>query len=215
MALARALVIEPDVLALDEPLGALDKKLRGDLQVELRNLHQTLKKTTLFVTHDQEEALALADRIAVMRQGSIQQIGYPREIYESPQNVFVADFIGNTNFFHGNVSANEGNKIVVDVEDLKIEALSTDYAVGKKVCLAIRPEKISLTRDKPSRQNYFPGQITNIIYLGSSTHYHLELAGRKRLIIFNQNSEYENSYRIGEKVFASWKSEHTLVLPDR
>ncbi len=213
VALARALVIEPDVLALDEPLGALDKKLREDLQVELKNLHQTLKTTTIFVTHDQEEALGLADRIAVMNQGCIQQRGSPREIYESPQSQFVADFIGTTNFFHGKMVFIEANRIVVESDDLKLEAPARNSRPGDEVFLAIRPEKIVLTRHETTDRNCFLAQIVNIIYLGSDTHYYLELPKGKRIVVFDQNGEYEKSYSLGEKVFASWKTEYTLVLP--
>ena len=180
VALARALVIEPDVLALDEPLGALDKKLREDLQVELKNLHQTLKTTTVFVTHDQEEALGLADRIAVMNQGCIQQSGSPRETYESPQSQFVADFIGTTNFFHGKVVFIEANRMVVDSDDLKLEAPARNGRPGEEVFLTIRPEKIVLTRHETTSRNCFPAQIVNIIYLGSDTHYYLELTKREK-----------------------------------
>jgi putative spermidine/putrescine transport system ATP-binding protein len=194
-------------------LGALDKKLREDLQVELKHLHQTLKTTTIFVTHDQEEALGLADRIAVMNQGTIQQIGSPREIYESPQNQFVADFIGTTNFFHGRVVSTEANRIVVESDDLKLEALAGNGSPGREVFLAIRPEKIVLTRLEATHRNCFPGRIVNIIYLGSDTHYYLELSGGKRIVVFDQNSEYEKSYSLGERVFVSWKTEYTLVLP--
>lgn len=213
VALARALVIEPDVLALDEPLGALDKKLREDLQVELRNLHQTLRTTTIFVTHDQEEALGLADRIVVMHQGCIQQIGSPREIYESPRNQFVADFIGTTNFFLTKVVSIEEYRTVVESNGLRFEALARDGRIGDEVFLAIRPEKVVLTRHETADPNCFTAKIINIIYLGSDTHYYLELSNGKRIVVFDQNSEYEKPYSLGDKIFVSWKTEYTLVLP--
>jgi ABC-type Fe3+/spermidine/putrescine transport system ATPase subunit len=220
IALARALVIEPDVLALDEPLGSLDKKLREELQVELRNLHQTLRTTTLFVTHDQEEALAMADRVAVMNQGRIQQIGSPREIYEFPRSGFVADFIGTTNFFHGKVISRKADLFLAECEGLRIEALAVgaDIEIGKEVSLAVRPEKIILSHQKTENLNCFGAQIINIIYLGSETHYYLEMVrekqlGEKKLVIFDQNAESQISFAVGEEVFVSWKTQHTSVLP--
>ncbi len=215
VALARALVIEPDVLALDEPLGALDKKLREDLQVELKNLHQTLKTTTIFVTHDQEEALGLADRVAVMHQGRLQQLGSPREIYESPQNQFVADFIGTTNFFRGRVESAAGeDQIIVGSDGLRLTAIAGTSHPGDQVSLAVRPEKIALTRHVTQNSNCFPARLRSVIYLGSNTHYYVELPNGKRLAVFDQNSEYQNSYSSGEEVFVSWKPEYFLVLPN-
>jgi spermidine/putrescine transport system ATP-binding protein len=180
VALARALVNRPAVVLLDEPLGALDLKLRKEMQIELSNLHQDLGLTFIMVTHDQEEALCLSNRIAVMNQGKIEQIGTPSGIYEHPQTSFVADFIGDTNLFSGEVAAVEptyikiltktGLSIVVNRgEDTPTELL-------QPVVVSIRPEKIQLSLYQPNLTiNYFEGRLINIMYLGTHINYVIQL----------------------------------------
>ncbi|MFW6357917.1 MAG: ABC transporter ATP-binding protein [Chroococcales cyanobacterium] len=177
VALARALVNRPAVVLLDEPLGALDLKLRKEMQVELTRLHQELGLTFVMVTHDQEEALSLSDKIAVMRSGKIEQVGTPTEIYERPRTAFVADFIGDTNLFEGHVEAtdvssykvetNTGLKVIVGSHS-KSDPTLTHY---QKVKVSVRPEKVRLSFEPlGDTRNCFEGRLKHMMYLG--THYH-------------------------------------------
>ncbi len=178
VALARALVNEPEVLLLDEPLSALDLKLRQELRVELMNLQERLGITFIFVTHDQEEALVMSDRVAVMNKGRIEQLGPTEEIYELPRTAFVAKFIGDTNLIPAvaleprRVETSLG-AFVLDEED----ALTP----GQKVLLSIRPEKIRLFREKPSLPNVFQARVDDIIYTGSENQYILWANGQRLL----------------------------------
>lgn len=162
IALARALVNEPTVLLLDEPLGALDLKLRKEVQLELKQLQSQLGITFIYVTHDQEEALTMSDRIAVMQDGVIQQMGEPREIYESPANRFVADFIGETNFLNGRLSqATPNYRLTVAENEISVQPPKTAVSLNQAVMLAIRPEKISL---------YPTGTVADLQAQGATTH---------------------------------------------
>jgi len=181
VALARALVNRPAVLLLDEPLGALDLKLRKEMQVELSNLHQDLGLTFIMVTHDQEEAMSLSDRIAVMNHGRIEQVGTPSEIYEHPQTSFVADFIGDTNLFSGEIAAVEPNYIkILTKTGLSIivnRSESTPSELLQTVVVSVRPEKIQLSLYQPSlTTNCFAGRLVNIMYLGTHVNYIMELS---------------------------------------
>jgi len=193
VALARALVNRPAVLLLDEPLGALDLKLRKDLQVELSNLHKDLGLTFVMVTHDQEEALSLSDRIAVMNQGKIEQIGTPSQIYEQPLTPFVADFIGDTNLFKGEVKSDTPSTLeVMTRSGLTIaiaRSLSTPNILSSTVVVSVRPEKIQLSLYTPNvEQNCFAGRLTNIMYLGTHVHYVVELESGDRLTVLQPNT---------------------------
>ncbi|MBW4576195.1 MAG: ABC transporter ATP-binding protein [Aphanothece sp. CMT-3BRIN-NPC111] len=207
VALARALVNRPAVILLDEPLGALDLKLRKEMQVELSNLHQNLGWTFVLVTHDQEEALSLSDRIAVMRAGKIEQIGTPTEIYERPRTAFVADFIGDTNLFQGRIESSDVSSLqIVSSTGLKIvvqplpppsnapkkeELLLSDAANVKQqeVVVSVRPEKIKLSLDAPSVPvNCFEGRLKHVMYLGTHIHYVVELMTGDRLMVRQPNS---------------------------
>ncbi|NER27406.1 MAG: ABC transporter ATP-binding protein, partial [Symploca sp. SIO1C4] len=181
VALARALVNFPAVLLLDEPLGALDFKLRKEMQLELSNLHQELGVTFIMVTHDQEEALSLSDRIAVMRSGKIEQVGTPKEIYEYPRTPFVADFIGETNVLKGRMEAGNSSTFHLQTTTgLKIAVqpkfpLETSSNSGD-ILISIRPEKIRLSLSPPtSKVNCFEGRLKHIMYLGANVQYVVEL----------------------------------------
>ena len=170
VALARALAIEPDVLLLDEPLGSLDKKLREAMQLELKTLQRTLGVTTLFVTHDQEEALAMADRIAVMSIGRIEQTGSPAEVYEAPRTRFVSDFIGVSNFFPGRVVDTDG----VDARFRTAAGVDLDLGAGRRGAIAgvmVRPEKVEVHLEVPvtGHRNVFPSLIKDVVYQGNFT----------------------------------------------
>jgi spermidine/putrescine transport system ATP-binding protein len=220
VALARSLVTEPKVLLLDEPFGALDKKLRESMQVELRLLQRELNITMIFVTHDQEEALTLSDRIAVMHDGRVAQVGTPTEIYESPRTAFVADFIGVSNFLNGRVEAiQDGKPLVVTAKGLKLWLSPTpdgEVRQGDHLHLALRPEKVHLT-SSPARQevNTCAGTIRHIVYLGTVTHYYVTSEEDEAFVVYLQNQQASHTcgpLHVGDTVHLSWKPEHTLIV---
>lgn len=217
VAVARALVKTPDVLLLDEPLGALDLKLRKEMQLELKALQQQLGITFIYVTHDQEEALTMSDRIAVMSKGKVQQMGTPVEIYERPTNKFVADFIGESNFLEGkikSVSGNEANVFVPHINaELKGMPMSKDFVNGEEVTISIRPEKIRIVEN--AQDGAFKARVSNSVYIGSDTHLYLDLNG-SRIKVMEQNriSSLDPSmfYVKNEDVLISFPPENTMVL---
>ncbi len=187
VALARALVNRPAVLLLDEPLGALDLKLRKEMQVELSNIHQDLGMTFIMVTHDQEEALSLSDRIAVMQGGRIEQIGSPTEIYECPRTPFVADFIGDTNLFLGR-SSEQGNIIKVSTDEGMDLVIQPRYQlpspIPDDVVVSIRPEKIKMSlQPQANHPNCFEGRLRNVMYKGTHAYYLVELLPGKMVTV--------------------------------
>ncbi|MFM5983352.1 MAG: ABC transporter ATP-binding protein [Sphaerospermopsis kisseleviana] len=193
VALARALVNRPAVLLLDEPLGALDLKLRKEMQVELCNIHKELGLTFIMVTHDQEEALSLSDRIAVMNQGKIEQVGTPRAIYERPETAFVADFIGDTNLFSGEITAIDAEYVrVLTKTGFSIVAArtkDTHWELLQAVVLSVRPEKIQISLYHPNLPtNCFEGRLVNIMYLGTHVNYVVELANGINVNVLQPNT---------------------------
>ncbi|MBB6674656.1 ABC transporter ATP-binding protein [Cohnella nanjingensis] len=217
VALARALVTKPSLLLLDESLSALDKNLRSAMQIELRMIQKEIGITTIFVTHDQEEAMTLSDRIAVMRAGRIEQIGSPHEIYEQPANTFVAGFVGQSNFLKGTLEeAGEGRaRYVLDNGNslfVPIPASGPAYAQGTGTILSIRPEKIRLTRDV-SAQTGIKGTIKFITYVGSTFTYLVEALGQE-LKVQRQNDSNDHSFRQGEDVWLAWNAEHQTLLTE-
>jgi spermidine/putrescine transport system ATP-binding protein len=188
--LARALVNHPEVLLLDEPLGALDLKLRKEMQIELKTLQREVGITFIYVTHDQEEALTMSDRIAVMHQGKVLQVGCPTEIYEEPRSRFVADFIGETNFLEGIVQSHDGELATV-VVDGRIQVLVPSLrslSPDTRVTVAVRPEKISLSAEpSPAGLNAFPVEIERVVYLGTDTRYRVRLSDNVSLMVREQN----------------------------
>ncbi|QKQ77267.1 ABC transporter ATP-binding protein [Nostoc sp. TCL240-02] len=193
VALARALVNRPTVVLLDEPLGALDLKLRKEMQVELSNLHKDLGVTFVMVTHDQEEALSLSDRIAVMNQGKIEQVGTPCQIYERPQTSFVADFIGDTNLFSGEIVAVDSSSIKVSTKTgLSIiisRAEDTPSQLSQAVVVSVRPEKIQLSLYPPNLPaNCFEGRLINVMYLGTHVNYVVELTNGISINVLQPNT---------------------------
>lgn len=216
VALARALVNRPAVILLDEPLGALDLKLRKEMQVELLNLHQNLGLTFIMVTHDQEEALSLSQRIAVMNQGQIEQIGTPNDIYEQPLSPFVADFIGDTNLLEGEiVDVDAANIEVITNAGLKIivkRDSHTPTGVSQNVALSVRPEKIQLSLYKPSVQNNcFEGRLVNIMYLGTYVNYVVELTPLLRIVVM-QPSTFGMLPDPETPIYAWWAENDCLAL---
>lgn len=193
IALARALVNRPEVLLLDEPLGALDQKLRKEMQIELKKLQREVGITFIFVTHDQEEALTMSDRIAVMSRGVVLQCASAAEIYERPNCKFVADFMGESCFLDGKVISQQGNEATVELAGgLSVRAQSeTSIARGTAVTVAVRPEKIDFYTAGSSRQgadpNLFDGRVTNVVYIGTDTQYGVQLAGGQAMRVRMQN----------------------------
>ncbi|MEM9162350.1 MAG: ABC transporter ATP-binding protein, partial [Cyanobacteria bacterium P01_F01_bin.4] len=216
VALARALVNRPAVMLLDEPLGALDLKLRKQMQVELSNLHQRLGITFVMVTHDQEEALSLSDRIAVMRDGRIEQIGSPSEIYECPTTAFVADFIGDTNLFSGQIETlPEGDTKVTTESGLQILVrLDPAHGADQSIDISIRPEKINLSSQGVSAtDNCFEGRVKHMMYLGTHVHCVIELTTGDSLTVLQPN---HTPHRPDPQtpVYVSWVAKDCRALVD-
>jgi spermidine/putrescine transport system ATP-binding protein len=213
IALARALVNRPEVLLLDEPLGALDLKLRKAMQLELKQLQDQVGITFIYVTHDQEEALTMSDRIAVMNFGKVLQVGSPEEIYEHPTTRFVADFIGETNFLDGVVEEINGQEIVVSLE--KQTTVTGQCAVpvqkGQEVSVVIRPEKLGL-----GENGMVKGQVEESIYIGTDTRYIVRLTDELSVTVREQNLAPGQGYRyqVGDEVGLNWNPEFAMVLAE-
>jgi iron(III) transport system ATP-binding protein len=209
IALARALVIEPDVLLLDEPLSNLDAKLRLEMREEIRRIHQQTRITTIYVTHDQKEALSLADRIAVLRDGIVEQVGDPRTVYRHPANRFVADFIGETNWLTATVKSLSDGQLALDTEAGLIWApAGADVGIGASVWLGFRPEAVQIG---PSEINGFETTISHVSYLGEIEQYVLQIAGDRALKAIEQNPL--EIRRPGEKLAVHVRPQDLLVLP--
>jgi putative spermidine/putrescine transport system ATP-binding protein/spermidine/putrescine transport system ATP-binding protein len=210
VALARAIVTRPDVLLLDEPLSALDRRLRQEMQVELRRIQRESGLTTIFVTHDQEEALTLSDRVAILDRGRIVQEGPPAEVYERPRTRFAAACLGDANFLMGRVVP-EG----VDVGGRIVRAAGPAGGVGAVVTLAVRPEKIVLlsARDPCPFDNCLPAKVRAVIYAGAASTYLLEGPGGAELKVFAQNRE-DRAFDVGQDVRLAWAADHSIVVTD-
>jgi spermidine/putrescine transport system ATP-binding protein len=210
VALARALVNHPEVLLLDEPLGALDLKLRKEMQLYLKNLQHEVGITFIYVTHDQEEALTMSDRIAVMNEGRVQQVADPPTLYEHPKNRFVADFIGQTNVFSGKVeSVSDGRVTLRTASGEKVEATARDVEVGEEAHATVRPEKI---RFDSAGDNVSTARIRQIVYLGVSTQYIAVLPDGQELVLYQQNFREDDHPEVGEEVSVAWDARNCLVL---
>jgi spermidine/putrescine ABC transporter ATP-binding subunit len=219
VALARALVIEPAVLLLDEPFGALDKKLRDNMQIELRQLQQRLNITTLMVTHDQDEALTLSDRIAVMRDGRIEQLDTPSAVYENPASRFVASFIGTSNFFRGRVAQRSGGSSVIETDTGVRLIVNADPPPDGVAVVALRPESIRLrpVDESDDAPNRLTAVIETVIYRGLSTQYLLRTPKGDPLIVMRQNDDGGDPVAglgQGAAVVASWDTERNRVVRD-
>jgi spermidine/putrescine ABC transporter ATP-binding subunit len=222
VALARALVNQPAVLLLDEPLGSLDLKLRREMQRELKSIQERVGITFIHVTHDQDEAIALADRIAVMHDGSILQVGTPQEIYERPQDRFVASFIGSTNLFEGSVLRVEADAVAVEVPNLGAVVASrtrrpaSTVSPGDRVAVAVRPESVHLVetghRTPSAPVNSYRGSIAQTMYGGSETSYEVLLEGGARLDVRVPVQVGAKPLRQGDDIEVSWSREAVAVL---
>jgi putrescine transport system ATP-binding protein len=217
VALARAIAKRPKVLLLDEPLGALDKKLREETQFELISLQETLGLTFVIVTHDQEEAMTVADRISVMDHGTIVQIAPPAEIYEAPNSRYVADFIGSVNIFEGIVdTATPDRTKLSGVDGFMIEVASGGSAKSQTAWFAVRPEKVRIAHDAPAETgvNAVAGEVWDIAYFGDMTLYNVRLASDKqvRATMLNAHRSVERPITWEDKVWLSWDSDAGVVL---
>jgi spermidine/putrescine transport system ATP-binding protein len=218
VALARALVQRPAVLLLDEPLGALDLKLRKQMQLELKHMQQSIGITFIYVTHDQEEALTMSDRIAVMNKGRLEQLGTPKDIYEQPTTRYVADFIGETNFLNGKVTSIENGWAYVLVDDV-LSARAPSIAgltVGQPVAVAIRPEKIVVQGLGDTPQECVPGQVDEVVYIGTDTRYIIQLTEKTNLVARVQNlgKETITAYAPGSEVAVTWEPRVARILTE-
>ncbi|MBX3636420.1 MAG: polyamine ABC transporter ATP-binding protein [Rubrivivax sp.] len=219
VALARSLAKQPQVLLLDEPLGALDKKLREQTQIELVNIIESVGVTCVMVTHDQEEAMTMASRIAVMSEGRFLQVGAPGEIYETPATRFVADFIGNVNLMDGTLTVDEPDHCVIDCTDCRhYVGHGITGSEGMAVTVALRPEKVHLSRHRPTGEhaefNAAPGRIKEMAYFGSFTVYHLVLASGAplKVSVANTQRHRDDEFTWGDEVWAHWSRSAQVVL---
>jgi spermidine/putrescine transport system ATP-binding protein len=213
VALARALVNRPAVMLLDEPLGALDQKLRKQMQVELTTLHRQLGITFIMVTHDQEEALSLSDRIAVMNNGQIEQIGTPSDIYDRPNTPFVADFIGDTNLLPGRIDQAHPAQVRVTTESgLRVLARTTTLSTAQNVVVSVRPEKINLSLGATgSEGNCYQGQVSHLMYLGTHLHCIVRLSSGESLAV-RQPNRADTPIAINTPVYVHWAADDCLAL---
>ncbi|MEQ9728577.1 ABC transporter ATP-binding protein [Pseudomonas sp. WHRI 8822A] len=214
VALARALVFEPQLVLMDEPLGALDKQLREHMQMEIKHIHQRLGVTVVYVTHDQSEALTMSDRVAVFHQGEIQQIAPPRELYESPRNTFVAQFIGENNRFAGELVERTGDTCTVQLaRGEKIQALAVNVGQpGDAVSLSIRPERIRLNNAAEGCDNRFSGRVSEFIYLGDHVRVRLEVCGKTDFFVKQPIAELDPGLAVGDVIPLGWQVEHVRAL---
>ena len=215
VALARALVNRPQVLLLDEPLGALDLKLRKAMQLELKALQARVGITFVYVTHDQEEALTMSERIAVMNHGQVLQVGPPEEIYEQPTDRFVADFIGETNFLEGQARESQAGEAAVVVGGVLTLYVPMEgrVEIGEEVTVAIRPEKISLHAE-PAGPRAIPGIVQEVIYTGTDTRYLVQLTEKAIVAVRQQNVGIGAPvvFPVGAKVYLHWQPESARLL---
>ena len=215
VALARALVFNPPVLLMDEPLGALDKKLREHMQLEIKRIQQELGITVIYVTHDQEEALTMSDRIAVMNRGRIEQVDPADRLYENPVNRFVANFIGESNFFDGTVQTSAPDGCWVRCEDdivVKVP-FQENLRVGAKVHLALRPEKLAFVDGDDQRYgNVMSGQVENLLYIGEVTKYRIRLTAQTTVVLKQQNRLGSKRHLPEDKVTVGWSGRDTKLV---
>ena len=214
VALARALVFEPRLVLMDEPLGALDKKLREQMQYEIKHIHGRIGITVVYVTHDQSEALTMSNRIAVFNDGKIQQISTPDVLYEKPDSAFVAQFIGENNQIKGKVKSINGTNCVIETENgedivsLKVNVSS----VGENSTISLRPERVAINTSEGEFENKFEAQVKELIYLGDHIRTRVEVCGNDQFIVKVPNSYKDSNLKEGSSVKLSWKASDSRAL---
>ncbi|WP_332690519.1 ABC transporter ATP-binding protein [Bosea sp. (in: a-proteobacteria)] len=215
IALARCLVFEPSLILMDEPLGALDKKLRDQLQLEIKHLHRQIGTTILYVTHDQQEALTMSDRVCLMNGGRIEQLGAPQELYFRPRSHFAADFLGESNFIEATVARRSGEALELACagqERLVRAQAGASEAAGAKVRLMIRPESLSVTLQAPATGNALSGTLLETLFVGGTTRQYIALDGLGTVFCLELTAPAGRQLKPGEKVFAGWAEERGVVL---
>ncbi|MEO8132617.1 MAG: ABC transporter ATP-binding protein [Betaproteobacteria bacterium] len=212
VAIARALVNQPRVLLLDEPLGALDLKLRTQMQSELKALQRRLQTTFIYVTHDQSEAFAMSDRIAVMNAGRIEQIGAPAEVYRSPANQFVAGFVGDTNFLDAEIIGQEGDDLIVDAGGLTLRVAGNVPRRDGRLLLSIRPEHVQLARPGSPQQAQTAGAVQALVFQGSFIHLTIATDSGPVLISKAIEGSEASELRVGDRVQIGWRADALKVL---
>ncbi|MGO4255931.1 ABC transporter ATP-binding protein [Marmoricola sp. RAF53] len=215
VALARALVYQPEVLLLDEPLGALDKRLREGLQLEIMRIHKEVGVTLVFVTHDQDEALMMSDRIAVFRDGGIEQVGTAEDLYQQPSSRFVAEFLGDSNLFEGPLMRNGSNATLSsDGYDLQLGEQTVDER--GQVALMVRPECMHLRRPEDgapgNAANVIRGRVAQVIYMGSRRRVHVQVPGRERVVLVDSQVTDESNVADGDDLLVCWQPAHGVLV---
>ncbi len=217
VALARALINKPEVLLLDEPLGALDLKLRRQMQIELKRIQDEVDTTFIHVTHDQEEAMTMADTIAVMNAGLIEQMGAPDELYENPRTTFVANFLGQSNLISGRIKSRDGDMTTVDMQGIGVSVpRERTHAEGSEGWVGIRPEKVLIGNegealDAPGN-TISGGVVTDVSFVGVSTQYLVRMPWGQELQVFEQNTGRRRLFRVNDRVELSWRPEYAFLL---
>ena len=214
VAVARALVFEPDLILMDEPLGALDKQLREQMQYEIKHIHENLGVTVVYVTHDQSEALTMSDQIAVFNDGVVQQLSTPDDLYEHPQNSFVAQFIGENNKLFGRVKEFSGKNCVVELNaggTVTAERVNVN-AVGDNTTLSLRPERVEIEPDEKDVDNIVEGEILELIYLGDHFRTRMRVAGNDEFIVKVPNSADHKPLAEGSIVRIGWRAHDCRAL---
>jgi spermidine/putrescine transport system ATP-binding protein len=218
VAIARAVINQPRVLLLDEPLSSLDYRLRKTMQIELKQLQRKLGITFIFVTHDQEEALSMSDRVVVLQEGTIDQMGTPRQVYENPQSLSVATFIGEVNVFDGIVQAIEGKQLTIHIDGKSFLAKSSrTFTVSEKVYVLVRPEDVRVwgQTEVTDTEKMFPGTVEEVIYKGTTVDLMVRLPDHKLIASteFFDEDDDRLEYAIGETVWVSWAAGWEVILP--
>jgi len=213
IALARALVFEPELILMDEPLGALDKQLREHMQYEIKHIHENLGVSVVYVTHDQSEALTMSDRVAVFNDGIVQQLSSPQALYEAPQNSFVAQFIGENNKLNGQVEGVNRDSCAVMLDDgSKVTALPVNVAKGAKTTLSIRPERIAINPKNGDTDNQLRGKIVELIYLGDHIRARMTVGGNDEFVVKVPNNAHAVSLSEGDEATIGWQTADCRAL---
>ena len=217
VALARALINNPEVLLLDEPLGALDLKLRRSMQIEIKRIQDEVGRTFIHVTHDQEEAMTMADTVAVMNAGIIEQMGAPAELYENPRSTFVANFLGQSNLIEGAIKSRAADLVTVDMHGIDVTVpADRAHAPGDRGWIGIRPEKVligDVGEDLDAPGNTVPGGVvSDVSFVGVSTQYLVRMPWKQELQVFSQNTGRTRIFEVGDQVELSWRPEYAFLL---
>jgi len=217
VALARSLIFNPSVLLMDEPLGALDRKLREHMHLEIKHIQEELGITVIYVTHDQEEALTMSDRIAVMNFGKVVQMGSPSRLYEYPVNRFVADFIGKSNFIRGTYQRADGPNGIMVAENFTFSVPLREIVQGTKVELVIRPEKVVFLEKNETEKatNFISGKIEEVIYIGEATVYNVITELNQRFVVKHPNRAGELTRKKGEQILMGWRVEDSTIFENQ